>query len=221
MSQHKILPGVRAGRRSRNYELVRDGLQATSLRFEKGAADLTIRSHRHSDRLFTARFEGRQPRVSFAVDTITITHRPSSRSSIGTIELSEQARWTIDFRGGVKRLDADLSLLQLESLTISGGISRMRLALPEPHGTVPIRIGGGVHRLDITRPPGTSATLELEGGAGRLEFDNQRSGPVSGAARFETPTLHDTDSQFDISVRGGTASLTVGETGPRPLDISP
>jgi hypothetical protein len=209
VSQHKTLPGVRAGRRSRNYDITRHELQAASLRFDRGIADLTIQGDRHSDRMFTARFEGRQPRVSSNVETVTITSRPFSRRSIGTIQLSERVEWTLDFRGGVSHLKADLSSLRLKALTITGGISRMVLTLPEPHGTVPILIEGGVHRLDITRPPGTSATLQLDGGADRVEFDHQRSGLVSGVARFETSSLHDTDSHFDIVVRGGAASLTV------------
>jgi len=132
------------------------------------------------------------------------------RGASGEIALARTVPWTIALSGGASHLDADLSRLKLEGMTISGGLSVVRLLLPRPAGRVTLLITGGVHRLEILRPAVTPVRLNASGGIQDLRVDELVLGAVGGRFSWESPTGAGPDG-YDIGISGGASGLTVAQ----------
>ncbi len=75
---------------------------------------------------------------------------------------------------------------------------------------MPVRIGGGAHKLEIVRPGGAAARLRVGGGANRLAFDDQRYGAIGGVVALDTPGAAEASDRYEIEITGGVSHLTVG-----------
>jgi len=201
-----------------------------------GAYQLRVRSHddgppsgddtsrepyrepaREPPELFRAHFEGMPPQVAVHDGTVRIFyprfHWLDRGGASGEIALARTVPWTIALSGGASHLDADLSRLKLESMTLSGGLSVVRLLLPRPSGRVTLLITGGVHRLEILRPAVTPVRLNASGGIQDLRVDELVLGAVGGRFSWESPTGGGPDG-YDIGISGGASGLTVAPLEP-------
>jgi len=212
------------------------GLARARLELPGGTYQLRLRSHdehapseeetrghpyrepaREAPALFRAHFEGAAPEVAVHDGTVRIFypkfHWLGRRGSSGEIALARTVPWTIAMSGGVGHVDADLTRLKLEGMTISGGLSVVRLLLPRPAGRVTILITGGVHRLEILRPAVTPVRLNASGGIQDLRVDELILGAVGGKFSWESPTGESPDG-YDIGISGGASGLTVAPLDP-------
>jgi DNA-binding MarR family transcriptional regulator len=185
------------------------------LRLGSGAARLVLRGGRIKD-LYRASFEGKRPRVT--VDPsgeVDIQYKGLSwfgaRDVAAQLTLTTAVPWSIEIRGGVSHLSADLRELQIAFIEITGGASESELSLPRPRGTSTLRLSGGASRLAIRRPHGTAAQISVRGGASNLAFDAQRLGAVGGATRLSTPGWDAAADRWSIELTGGASDLSVVE----------
>jgi DNA-binding MarR family transcriptional regulator len=189
------------------------GVREGRLEFKAGAARLTLDAAAPAGRLFQARFEGRPPRLTVHEGAVTLTYPrlgPFRRAQGGAVlSLSAAVPWEVEVRGGVTRLDADLSAVVLTRLEVRGGCHAVRLRLPAPRGTVPVRLTGGASDVALLRPAGVEARLRVTGGATSLAFDAQRLGAVGGTVLLETPGYAAAEDRYDMELTGGAAGLTV------------
>jgi hypothetical protein len=186
------------------------------LEFTRGAARLTIRSSSIPD-LFRAGFDRPAPSVSVHGGAVTVRYprlspsrwlRPWARRG-GQVTLNQDVTWAIRVRRGVAQLDADLRDLQVESVDVSQGASRVEVRLPRPSGVVPVRVGGGASHVRIRRPAGTPARLRIGRGVADLTFDEQEFGAVGGRLRLESREAGGADGRYDIEIAGGAAHVEV------------
>ena len=191
------------------------GLEAASLEFATGAAELRLQAAELAGELYRAVFEGPQPAVRVQNGSVTFRYRRMSLfdwgKHAGSVSLNAAIPWTIAINGGAANVAVDARGLELRGLAIGGGASKVRLLLPAPRGTVQVRIGGGVSRVDVCRPFGAPAQLQVRGGASRLQFDGQRFGAVGGELRLASPGWELATDRYDIEVRGGASRLEVEE----------
>ena len=117
--------------------------------------------------------------------------------------------WAVSLRGGMWQLRADLRGLRLESLEVTGGASDVEIWLPEPTGTVPVRIAGGASEVRIHRPGTAALRAVLSGGASRLEFGDQRLGAVGGHNVLSTPGFDEATDRYEVRFSGGASQVTV------------
>lgn len=122
--------------------------------FTRGAAHLTLRVDGSMEDLYRARFEGKVPEIRADGGTVTVEYRASLRPPRGEITLSGRVPWAIRARMGMSDVEADLEDLELASLEISGGASRVHARLPGPKDAVPVRIGAGASNVELIRPTG-------------------------------------------------------------------
>jgi hypothetical protein len=195
------------------------GVTSGRLEFRRGASRVTIRTEAMDD-LFRAHFEGPVPEVAVDRGTVAIRYRPLSPADwVGfawlmdehsaDLALSRAVPWDVVVRGGVSRLDADLSGLQLTGFEIRGGASNVELVLDEPRGMVPIRVRGGVSHVTILRPAGVPVGTTVRGGISKLALDDQRFGAIGGQTRVTTGAWRQATSGYDIEIAGGASHLTV------------
>jgi hypothetical protein len=185
------------------------------LDFVRGAANVTIRSEPGMEDLYRARFGGPEPDVRVDDGTVTVEY-PRTLNPLGwrkrsaDFALNAGVSWRIAVGGGgLSGLVADLGGLRLDSFEVGGGASGVELELPEPSGTVPVRVDGGASDLTVRRPEGVAASVRVGGGASKLALDGQRLGAVGGETRLESPDYSSATDRYEVVVTGGANNLKV------------
>lgn len=183
------------------------------LEFVRGAYNATIRADALATDLYRARFEGTAPDVRAEDGTVRVefprTWNPLDwRGHSVEIVLNAAVPWGVNVRGA-SEIKADLSGLRLEYFEMDGGAHNVELTLPEPSGTVLIRIEGGAKNLSVRRPEGVAARLQVGRGASKLAFDGQRLGAVGGETTLESPGYAGTMDRYEITITGGANDVSV------------
>jgi hypothetical protein len=193
-----------------------DSVKSGRLEFVRGAANVTLHVGSEMEDLYRARFDGPVPDVGAEGGAVTVKytwtlHPFDWRRRGADIALNAQVPWRITVRGGgVSRLNADLGGLRLDSFEVDGGVSRVELTLPDPSGTVPVRVFGGASNLTIIRPAGVAARVDVGGGASKLALDGQRLGAIGGETRLESPGYAGAKDRYEIIITGGANNVAVG-----------
>jgi hypothetical protein len=185
--------------------------------FASGASWVTVHADPSMADLYHARFEGQAPRVGVEDGTVTIRYPRFPlfdwlyylRERPAEVALNAQIPWDIEIRNGVSRLTADLRGLELHSLEVRGGASRVEVTLPPPSGIVPVRVLGGASNVAIHRPEGVAAQLRVGGGSTNLTFDERRFGAVGGEVSLQSSDFESASDRYDITITGGASSVTI------------
>ena len=85
-----------------------------------------------------------------------------------TVTLNAGVSWQIDLDGGATRTDVDLRGGQLSGIAFNAGSSLVTLALPRPHGSVPVQMIGGASDFQLSLPTGVPARVTAGGGASEV-----------------------------------------------------
>jgi DNA-binding MarR family transcriptional regulator len=160
--------------------------------------------------LVTARYDGPLPDVRAADGQVTMRYRRqpfSSRSA--QVRLSRDVPWTVELSGGITDLAGSLEPVQLAGLHLEGGANHVKLELPRPSGTVPVRIDGVASSVAFSRPAGVPVMLRVNGGISHLRVDDRRHGQVSGDRRFLSDDFGSAPDRYEIEVLGGASDVKV------------
>jgi hypothetical protein len=188
-----------------------------TLRFTRGASNVTLRTAPEPSRLCRLLFTGRQPDVRHdGAGEITIAyprafHPLDWRKHAVNGTLTDAIPWTLEIRGGLAHLDADLASLRLQELVVHGGASNVQIVLPAPVGVIPVRIDGGASQMDIARPAGVTVKLDIGGGASPVRIDDQRFGAMAGPTSLAGGANAGSPDRYEITIAGGASQLTIRE----------
>jgi hypothetical protein len=189
-----------------------------TLRITPRAAALDLSS---DDAPLRMRWDGPTPRIRDRGPVTHVGYSPRARlraltarrSRLG-LTLDRRSPVAIEIEGGVSKLSADLSGLDLRELVISGGATHVTLDLPAPTGDLPVRIEGGASRVTVRRPLGVPVSVEIDGGATGLTIDDEPLGPMGGHVR--TNAAGDGPA-IRLHVSGGASDLSVETAAVREL----
>jgi len=201
----------------RDFSASLEGVESGRLVFSSWASRLVLRAGAGMDELYRASFEGPVPEVKAEGGTVTLRYprrlRLFDRSKQGAeLALNAAVPWRIELRGGASEVVAELGGLDLSGLEVRGGASSFRVELPEPSGTVPVRIAGGASEIVVRRPPHVAARVRLKGWASQLTFDDQTFGGVGSDVRLQSPGYEDAAGRYDIEVSGGANDVILTTT---------
>ena len=191
-----------------------EGVTAGRLALTKGASRVTLRGDAHLTELYKASFEGPAPEITVNGGTVTVQQRRRFRpfdwrGQSAVFTLASGVPWEISLRGGMWKLEADLTALRVTGLEVTGGASDIDVRLPAPVGIVPIRVSGGANTVTLRRPLGTEARVEVSGGASQLTFDDQRLGAVGGRTVLASGGFADAADRYEVRFTGGASQVTV------------
>ncbi|MEA2181008.1 MAG: hypothetical protein QOF69_193 [Solirubrobacteraceae bacterium] len=133
----------------------------------------------------------------------------STRSGSLTVALHPSVAWSIELRGGVSGLRADLRDLRVCELAIGGGARDVVVDLPQPSGELVLSIAGGLSKGVVRRPAATPVSVEIDGGATNLRLDDTEFGAIGDVVRQRTSADTNADGVVELRVFGGASGLTV------------
>ena len=180
-----------------------------------GAAQLVVRADDGIDQLYQARFEGPLPDVKVKDGVVTIRYPrrlwvlSGLQNSAAEVTLNAGIPWRIEIKGGAAIITAELGGLDLTGLEAKGGMSMIHLALPEPSGTVPIRISGGASEIFVRRPAGVAARAHLTGWVSTFIFDDQTFSNVGNDVRLQSAGYEAASRRYDIEVASSASMVTI------------
>lgn len=206
------------------------GLERARLLFKSGAHELLLRGATDIDDLYRARFEGSIPQVRLRDGIVTVQYKgwggagaknasPFSMNwqwgwneRRADISLNAAIPWDVEVIGGAGKLQAKFAALDIRSFELTGGVDQLRLTLGQPAGDVPIRLTRGINNVRIERPAGVPVRLTLQGGAGRIDFDQQRLNGT-GDTVLESPGAGTATDRYLVDFVGGAGKITITEAG--------
>jgi hypothetical protein len=199
---------------AKDYTVPLGSITHGRLQFTRGAANVVIRADSSMGDLYRARFDGPPPEVHARDGAVTVryprTFHPFDwRKRTAEVTLNPAIPWQIEFHGGLSRLDADLSVLELGSFEVTGGASGVAVTLPRPSGTIAVRVSGGASDVSIHRPEGVAAGIRVGRGVSKLAFDEQRFGAIGGETRLQTIDYDGAADRYDLEVTGGASELSI------------
>jgi DNA-binding MarR family transcriptional regulator len=198
----------------RDFSAPLQGVESGRLIFSSWASRLVLRVDAAMDDLYRASFEGPVPEVKAEGGTVTFRYprrlRLFDRSKQGAeVVLNAAVPWWIELRSGASEVVAELGGLDLSGIEVKGGASSTRVELPEPSGTVPVRISGGASEIVVRRPAHVAARVSLKGWASQLTFDDQTFGALGSDVRLQSPGYEDATGRYDVEVTGSASDLTL------------
>ncbi|MDG4829020.1 hypothetical protein O7627_06825 [Solwaraspora sp. WMMD1047] len=151
------------------------------------------------------------PRPSVQGDRVRLQLVPSGEDGPGSveIELNSQVRWEIRMTGGAAEQLLDLGEARLSGVELLGGTTRTELTLPEPDGTLAVRMTGGINQFVINAPAGPPVRVRAGKGAASVTLDDDRRSGVAPGAVFTQPDWENATDRYDIDMVVGVATLTV------------
>jgi DNA-binding MarR family transcriptional regulator len=192
------------------------GLSRARLLFKAGAHELLLRGTSDIDELYRAKFDGSVPQVRLRDGVVTIQYKGGWQlgwhERRTDVSLNASIPWDVEIVGGAGKLQGKLASLDLRSFDLTGGVDQFRLTLGPPRGVVPIRFTRGANRIRLERPTGAAVRLTLRGGAGRIDFDQQRLGGT-GNTVMESPGAASAPDRYEVEIEGGAGRITIAEVG--------
>jgi AcrR family transcriptional regulator len=190
------------------YALPLTGQAHGHLILERGAVNLAIRADPALQTLYRLTCDGRPPEVEAREGTLRIRQR-HGRRDMCDLTLAGAISWEIHLDGGAVRVAADLRALRLATLHIAGGVDRATVRLPQPTGTVPLRIDGGVRQLGVERPSTAAMRLHLNRGSSHLTLDGMHLKAVGGGADWESPDYATVSDRYTLEIGGGASDVSM------------
>jgi len=196
-------------------------LTHAALEIDAGAANITVTgtSSLEGDLYHaTITYSGPKPHVDLdrSDGTLTISQGNSGFGLFQTrrftldLQINAGIPWTVTSNGGASTETFQLASVALKSMDINTGASREDITLGRPSGVVPITINGGALTVNLHRPPGTGASVNVSGGAVSLTFDGHQNHAI-GEVQEGSGSSADT---YRVEVSGGACTVTMDTGAP-------
>jgi hypothetical protein len=187
---------------------ITSGMSSARLRVDPGA-DALVAIH-HDGSAPKLRVAGSEVRLSWS-SSLADWWRQAFRADHGDAEivLHPAVVWELVVRGGLSRLEGDLTAGTVARIEVAGGCSNVEIRVPKPMEAVPVRLSGGASHLRLSRPADVGVSLAVSGGIASLRLDEQTFDAIGGSARLESPGCVPGSPRYDIHVSGGASNIEV------------
>ena len=139
----------------------------------------------------------------------TLIDLTAANSPAVTVTLNADVSWQIDLDGGASRTDVNLSGGRLSGISFNAGSSLVTLALPRPHGDIPVQMVGGASDFQLSLPAGVPARVTAGGGASEVSVEGQQHTGVAGGSVFTTAGWTPGVTGFDVDATAGVSTIMV------------
>ena len=162
-------------------------------------------------RISTPAGSGLAPRVTGVNGTVRLrlTRTGEDGPDRVTILLNRQVRWHLRLAAGAGEQHLDLSRGRVGAVLVGAGTGLVRLRLPRPRGTVPIRLSGAVGSAQLIAPAGVPVAVRLARGATAVHLPWLVRASVGAGTTVRPPGWSGAADRYLLDARGDVGSLTV------------
>ncbi|MEV8504046.1 hypothetical protein AB0368_04330 [Actinoplanes sp. NPDC051475] len=189
----------------------RDGRTAAALELVDGAKTVTLRTADLGDDLYRISTPAGAPRADERDGKVRV--RLDGTPEAVDVALNTRVRWDLRVAGGAQLSTIDLTGARVGGVDLSGGASRINLTLPEPDGTLSVRMSGGVSLFDVRTAGSAPVRVRLGSGASQVVLDGRTHRGVAAGRTFTPPSWAGTTDRVDVDAVAGLSALTVAPTG--------
>jgi hypothetical protein len=133
----------------------------------------------------------------------------SAKAAAITVVLNEDVSWQLDLAAGTTRTVADLRGGRVTGIDVTKGSDIVDLTLPQPRGSVPVRLAAGSSQLLLSRPTGVPVLVTAGAGAGEITLDGREHVGIAAGSVFATTAYTSNAAGFAIDATVGQAHITV------------
>ncbi len=162
-------------------------------------------------RISTPAGSGLAPRVTGADGAIRLRLTPTGEDGPDrvTILLNRQVRWRLRLTAGAGEQHLDLSRGRVSAVLVGAGAGLVRLRLPRPLGTVPIRLAGAVGSAQLAAPAGVPVAVRLARGATAVHLPWPVRAADEAGATLRPPGWSAAADRYLLDARGDVGNLTL------------
>lgn len=196
------------------------GVAQGNLEIDAGAATITVKgSGSMGSDLYRAhiQYSGNKPEVTLDSSNGNLKIAQSSTDSLAffrerrftlDLTLNTDIPWTIVENSGATTDKLDFSGMQVGSVVLSTGASHDDITLGPASGVVPVTINGGALTVNLHRPSGMAASINVSGGAVSLNADGKQFHAI-GHVGYSTADFAGANDGYRIEVNGGACTVTL------------
>ncbi|MFY1650269.1 hypothetical protein ACN27J_05155 [Solwaraspora sp. WMMB762] len=192
----------------------REGWTEARLEIPDGAPEIQVVAADLGDQLLRAETPvggAAAPEVTTSDGVVRVGLTDTGYDGAGELRVTVHSDllWSVRVLGGATSTRVDLTGARVSQVDVAGGASALDLALPEPSGTVVVRMSGGVSTWRIELPERTPVRIRLGSGAGSVDLDGERRDGVAGGESVISTDWDEATDRYDIDAVAGVADLTV------------
>ena len=148
-----------------------------------------------------------------AEDRVQLLLSRDGDGTSGNVEvvLSSKVGWALRFIGGADEQIINLTGGKVSSIDLAGGSRRVDLILPQPTGTVPVRVTGAIDELSVTSPAGNPVRVQVDSGAKTVAAGERTLRDVKPGSTL-TPKDWKVANRYDVDAASRVTLLTVRST---------
>jgi hypothetical protein len=197
----KVATAALGGRTTATFEVVAATAKVT-VRMADLGGDLY--------RITSAGDSGTVPSPVLSEDKVQMLLSPDGDGTSGAVEvvLSTKVAWALRFVGGADEQIVNLTGGKVSSIDLTGGSRRVDLTLPQPTGTVPLRVTGAIDDLSVTSPAGSPVRVQVDSGAKTVTAGDKTLRDVEPGSTL-TPKDWKVPNRYDIDAASRITLLTV------------
>jgi hypothetical protein len=156
---------------------------------------------------------GSAPSPVVTEDRVQLMLSQDGEGTSGNVEvvLSTKVGWALRFIGGSDEQIINLAGGKVSSIDLAGGSRRVDLVLPQPAGTVPVRVTGAVDELSVTSPTGSPVRVQVASGAKTVAAGDKTLRDVKPGSTL-TPKDWKAPNRYDVDAESRITLLTVRTT---------
>ena len=140
----------------------------------------------------------------------------------GAIELNPYANWYFKIHGGTWNTNLDLTGLRVSGIEIDSGGGNVTCTLPDPLGTVPIKVNSGVIGVTLHRPPKAAMHAVVSAGSVKIRLDGQALRVGGSDVTWDSPGASRAEDRYELRVYSGCVKVTADDKAPpSPVPIVP
>lgn len=144
-------------------------------------------------------------------DVVRVSVRPGGPGNV-VIDLNSAVSWRVALDGGATEENIDLSGGRLAELDLGAGAGRITAVLPQPEGTVPVRMTGGASSFEVRLPDQVEAQVLFAGGAGEATIDGTVHTGIAGSTLLATPGWSTAANRYSVDNAAGVSSFILDRT---------
>jgi hypothetical protein len=190
------------GRKTASFELLA-GVNTVHVKMSNLGQDLY--------RISTPADAGIKPSPVVRDDDVQLQVDRDGTGTGGQIEvvLSTAVRWQLRFSGYAEEQQINLSGGKVSSVEMIAGTHKAELQLPQPSGTVPVKISGSVDQLALRSPADNPVRVKVGGGATDVVAGSRKLHDIASGSTLTPKDWKAHTDRYDVIAASAIGSLNV------------